>query len=59
MTCERFDFGSEMFLALIALLMYVMCQLSINDPMEAIYFAGKRRIRFSCQVITRVVICIN
>ena len=31
-----FDFGSEMFLALIALLMYVMCQLSINNPIEAI-----------------------
>ena len=58
-TCERFDFGCEMFLALIALLMYVMCQLSINDPIEAIYFGGKRRIRFSCQVIKRVVICIN
>ena len=58
-TCERFDFGSEMFLLLIALLMYVLCQLSINNPIEAIYFAGKRRIRFSCQVITRVVICIN
>ena len=27
--------------------------------METIYFAGKRRIRFSCQVILRVVICIN
>ena len=59
MTSERFDFGSEMFLALIALLMYVLCQLSVNSPMEAIYFAGKRRINFSCQVITRVVICIN
>ena len=23
-----------------------MCQLSINNPVEAIYFAGKRRIRF-------------
>ena len=31
-----FDFGSEMFLALIALLMYIMCQLSINNPIEAI-----------------------
>ena len=59
MTCERFDFGSEIFIALIALLMYVLCQLPINNPIEAIYFAGKRRIRFSCQVITRVVICIN
>ena len=59
LTYERFDFGSEVFLSLIALLMYVMCQLSINDPIEAIYFGGKRRIRFSCQVIKRVVICIN
>ena len=45
-----------MFLALIALLMSVLCQLSINNPIEAIYFnfAVKRRIRsvirFSCQV---------
>ena len=36
MTCVWYDFGSEMFLALIALLMYVMCQLSINNPIEAI-----------------------
>ena len=36
MTCVWFDFGSEVFLALIALLMYVMCQLSINNPIEAI-----------------------
>ena len=47
--CARFDFSSW----------YVMCQLFINYVIEAIYFAGKRRIRFSCQVISRVVICIN
>ena len=28
-----------------------MCQLFINSPIEAIYFAGKRGIRFSLQVI--------
>ena len=27
--------------------------------METIYFVGKRRIRFSCQVMSRVVNCIN
>ena len=36
-----------------------MCQLSINDPIEAINFGGKRRIRFSCQVKLGAVICIN
>ena len=46
MRSNRDYFGSEMFLALIALLMYVLCQLSINNPIEAIYFAEKRRIRF-------------
>ena len=28
-----------------------MCQLSINNPIEAIYFARKRHIRFSCQFV--------
>ena len=28
-----------------------MCQLSINDSIEVIYFAGKWQIRFSYQVI--------
>ena len=27
-----------------------MCHLSNNNPIEAIYFAGTRGIRFSCQV---------
>ena len=36
-----------------------MCQLSINNPIEAIYFAGKRRIRFSCQVILREITAAN
>ena len=38
----------------------VMCQLSLNNSIKVInYAAGEHRIRFSSQVISRVVICIN
>ena len=49
-TCEWFDFGSEMFLALIALLMYVMCQLSINNPIEAIILLENVELYFTAKL---------
>ena len=45
-----FDFGSEMFLALIALLMYVMCQLSINNPIEAIILLENVELDFPAKL---------
>ena len=49
-TCERFDFGSEMFLALIALFMYVLCQLSINNPIEAIILLENVELDFPAKL---------
>ena len=36
-----------------------MCQLSINNPIEATYFARERHIRLSCQFILGVVILMH
>ena len=49
-TCVWFDFGSKMFLALIALLMYVMCQLSINNPVEAIILLENVELDFPAKL---------